>query len=254
MDCQAARQLVDAYLDDELDVATAAQVQGHVAACAKCARLIQSTQAIKTAVSNPALSYAISNDLLHRVQNTLRAAEPRRAVVWDRARWPLAIAALFLVGISLIWVITGRFISNSSQNLMAMEVLGSHLRSLQANHLMDIPSTDQHTVKPWFAGKIDFSPMVRDLAGEGFPLVGGRLDYLDGHPVAALVYRRNKHIINVFVWPGEVTKGAQTVQGYNLLHFSEAGMVYWEVSDLNLDELNKLSEFLRATPVTTTAP
>lgn len=111
---------------------------------------------------------------------------------------------------------------------------------------MDVVSSDQHTVKPWFNGKLDFSPPVKDLAAQEFPLIGGRLDYLSGHSVAALVFRRHKHIINLFVWPAKEgdSKAAsvQPSQGYNLIHWSEAGMVFWAVSDLNDKEL---MEFVR---------
>ena len=116
-------------------------------------------------------------------------------------------------------------------------------------HLMDVISTDQHTVKPWFNGRVDFSPPVNDFAADGFRLVGGRLDYLDGRPVAALVYQRRKHIVNVFVWPA--ADGSQSAveitahDGYNLLHWRRGGMNYWMASDLNAQEMGDFARLLR---------
>lgn len=154
-----------------------------------------------------------------------------------------ATAALLMVGVIAVWRFGPTTSGPSADDLLGQEVLASHVRSLMASHLTDVPSSDQHTVKPWFNGRLDFSPPVKDLAGEGFALVGGRLDYLAGRPVAALVYQRRLHVINLMIWPapGEPDRSPTdaTRQGYHLLHWTRGGMSYWAVSDLNEGEMKQ---------------
>ncbi len=151
-------------------------------------------------------------------------------------RWGAIAATVLLVTSAAVNI--GLFQSRrSTQQLTAEAVLSAHVRSLAGTHLLDVPSSDQHTVKPWFNGKVDFSPPVKTLPG--FPLIGGRLEYLDGHPAAALIYGRDKHIINLFTWPDPAStpEQAQTRNGYHILSWSGDGMRFWAVSDLNAAEL-----------------
>lgn len=170
----------------------------------------------------------------------------RRATYWR----PLALAASFVLAIVLSSGTTWYVTASNRQDQLAEQVIDSHLRSLQADHLIDVASSDQHTVKPWFDGKLDLSPPVVDLAAQGFPLVGGRLDYLDDHPVAALVYRHKKHIINVFVWTpkggGLAPPPPAEIQGYNLRHWQQGDFTFWAVSDVETDALDAFVKDFRA--------
>jgi anti-sigma factor RsiW len=148
------------------------------------------------------------------------------------------------------WQIAGLQSRSSAEDLLVREVLSSHVRSLQvANHQTDVSSSDQHKVKPWFQGHLDFSPPVKDLSKERFSLVGGRLDYLGDHPVAALVYKRREHFINLFIWPSSSDSAAAPAalsrQGYHLSHWTDAGLIYWAVSDLNQNELEEFVNLIR---------
>lgn len=177
-----------------------------------------------------------------------RAPERPRRAGWNWSpAW--AAAALLVVSALTLWKILPFMPGSSAEDRLGQEVVASHVRSLMAGHLTDVPSSDQHTVKPWFNGRLDFSPPVKDLSTEGFPLVGGRLDYLAGRPVAALVYGRRRHLINLMVWPvprePDRSLAAVTRQGYHLFHWTQGGMVYWTVSDLNEDEMRQFVDLVR---------
>lgn len=256
MTCDLTKRMVPGYLDGELDLVRTIEMESHLKGCGECARELESQQALRAAIRRGALAYAAPAALRQRIVSSLEApavAERReRRDIWSAFRvlqWAGAFAAIAVCAI-LLWNVVPGLRAPAADQRLAAEVLSNHVRSLEANHLMDVVSTDQHTVKPWFDGKLDFSPPVEDLASDGFPLVGGRLDYLEGREVAALVYMRRKHDINVFVWPGAGgSKDARPVesrQGYNMMRWSQAGFQFWTASDVSASDLAEFVRLLQA--------
>lgn len=255
MSCPENEMLIHGYLDGELDLGSALRLEAHLKECAACAREYENHKALSRTLKSGPLYFRPSADLKQRILAAVAASHPpdrfrgalarplpaRRfpSLPWAVLGAAAAAACLAMIAFVAVWLVWGPK-SPTPDQLLAQEVLASHVRSLMANHLTDVPSSDQHTVKPWFDGKLDFSPPVVDLTAQGFPLVGGRLDYLADRPVAALVYQRRKHFINLFIWPsaGQAAPTAVTRQGYNLIRWSAAGMNYWAASDLNSAELN----------------
>jgi anti-sigma factor (TIGR02949 family) len=244
MTCDQARQLLHAYLDGELDLPAALQLEQHLVDCPACTRELEAAQAASSAVSQTAVYHRAPMELRDRVKQSMskQMRDDRWGALWKRPLVLSGIAATLLLFIGSAVLLFPTFSSRGPVD----EVLASHLRSLEASHLLDVESTDQHTVKPWFAGKLNFSPPVIDLAAEGFPLVGGRLDYLDHKQIAALVYRRNKHVINVLIWPGQTESTVESKQGFNLIRFECNGMICWAVSDLNVGELTQFVDLFEA--------
>jgi anti-sigma factor RsiW len=259
VNCELTQRYVPGYLDGELDLVRTVGMESHLKGCPTCAQELETLKALRAALRSSSLAYAAPAVLRERIQSSLRASS-RADVRESKARWwpsldiwQFASAFALLVLISITgWQLTARFRAPSGDQQIAAEVFASHVRSLEANHLMDVASTDQHTVKPWFDGKLDFSPPVEDLASDAFPLVGGRLDYLEGREVAALVYQRRKHFINVFVWPDSAetnsTPAIQSRQGYNIMKWSLGGFQFWAVSDVAAPDL---AEFVRLFQVRT---
>jgi mycothiol system anti-sigma-R factor len=247
MDCRAASDLVHRYVDGEVSPATAAEIDRHVDGCAACRPVYERHRALQNLIRRSAIRHAAPSTLAERIGAALEAAPSVAAPA--RSRWraaALAASLLLTAGLSsaVTWVAT-----TGHAPTVAQDVVASHVRSLMANHLTDIASSDQHTVKPWFNGRIDVAPPVRDLADQGFPLIGGRLDYLGGRPVAALVYRHDRHVINLFVWPAGASQGgggAAKAQGYNLRHWREGAAEYWAISDLNTGDLAAFERLIRA--------
>ena len=238
MSCELVARDLDAYVDRELDMQSAAAVREHLNGCADCRRHVSEREALGRLVRATPY-YSAPDRLRSRVSaESRRTRSVRRALTWAAA----AVLVVSVGGGITLWRS-----ATTRGEAVADAVVDSHVRSLMATHLFDVQSTDQHTVKPWFLGKLDFSPPVVDLAPIGFPLVGGRLDYVNGQPVAALVYQRQKHTINVFVSPqrGDAFTRAfdGSVRGFHVYHWVDRDMSFWAVSDLNDPEL---AEFIRA--------
>ena len=255
MNCDDARVLMHAYIDGELDLAAGLELERHLAECPRCASEYAALSAVRARLKEEAFRYEAPAALKEKIRRALPASVPSRATAYPsrRGAWvPRAVrfAVPMAIGAMLALIIAPLTISPALNQQLANEVVASHVRSLMATHLMDVASTDQHTVKPWFNGKLDFSPPVNDFAKDGFPLVGGRLDYIEGRPVAALVYQHAKHVINVFMWPttGTATSAEriETEHGFNVEQMTVAGMNCWMVSDLNQLELHKFAGLIRA--------
>jgi len=248
LSCQQTRDLIHGYLDGELDLMKSLEIESHLKDCQVCAQTYKEMRGLQSAVGNSAVRFDPPANLESRLHSALkRESEPDSRTAMMRWRWLVAGVSLIAV-VAAIWLVVAMLTRESSGEVLAQEIVSSHVRSLMADHLTDVPSSDRHTVKPWFDGKLDFSPPVKDLSQQGFNLNGGRLDYIGNRPVAALVYQRGRHSINVFVWPSSETAMNDRMsvsQGYNLIRWTNSGMTYWVVSDLNLAELQQFVQLLK---------
>ncbi len=238
-DCKDCAALLHAYLDDELDTATAARISAHLGKCADCRREAEDNRALIAAVRAGADYHrmpAATTDAVFRQINAEAPVKLRHSLPpWAPI---LAVACAIMLYVSLPGRPPAEF---------ADEVVSEHVRSLMGRHLVDVESTDQHTVKPWFEGRLDFSPPVTDFAAQGYPLVGGRLDYIDHRTAAAIVYRRNKHMINVFVLPepgADKPAAYYAENGFNVASWRKNGFAFYAVSDLNAAELAGLAALI----------
>ena len=271
MNCEEATKLMDGYLDGELDPITSQTIEQHLRECRNCDQAYKTHGSLIRALGNATPYYKAPAELRERIQSSLRKEiaelptrndgqntrslfprkqpEPRTILFGTSWNW-LALAAAILLAAIIGWTLLPRLQRPGADQLLATQLIASHVRSLMANHLTDVASSDQHTVKPWLDTKLDFAPPVVDLSSEGFPLVGGRLDYLDNRPVAALVYQRRKHFINLFVWPGETGAARPTMamshEGYQLLHWADPDFNYWAVSDVNANDLQTFKQQFEA--------
>jgi len=244
MTCFEAVGLVDAYIDDELDAVERSQFQTHLETCARCGRAVLGRVALQGIVRG--FPYHVAPDRLRAavIARTRSSQRPRRLV--------LAAAALIVLAVgagSALRMMQAR----AAADAIAGSVVADHVRRLQSSHVIDVQSSDRHTVKPWFLGKIDFAPPVEDLSASGFPLAGGRLATIDGRTVAVLVYQRRLHPIAVYVWPEGDTRarasGVEVVRGFNVRHWMAGGMSFWAVTDANPADLNALELSIRQAAV-----
>lgn len=242
--CLEAGHLLDAYIDNELGPAEAAEVRGHLASCAACRQTIADRESLGRLVRQ--LPY-------YQAPNALRAkiasASTRTRFNLRLFAWAAVLALAVSLGASFEIVRVARSrTAGETTDSVANEVVGDHVRALRDSRLFDVRSSDQHTVKPWFLGKLDFSPPVEDLSSIGFPLVGGRLDRVRGQVVAALVYQRRLHPISLYIWPvadGAADDDTRTVRGFQVRHWTRNGMSFWAVSDVNDAELGEFVRGLR---------
>lgn len=249
MDCTEFQSLIAAYVDEELSVQDLLRASSHLNGCTRCSADYRQMLLLRDTVRAHATSHAAPRHLRSRIQNDLKRAGKTSSGMTRFSRLPwrwinlgaaAACATVFSVVLGL------QALAPASVSGLDEELVASHYRSLLVDHLTDVASSDQHTVKPWFTGKLDFSPPVLDFAPEGFALVGGRLDYIARRPVAALAYRHRQHVINLFVWPDDGrTRGKPgSLQGFQLVHWIQSGMNYWLVSDLNQEELDQFRSLL----------
>src|SRR5438105_5908746 len=246
MNCRKSKSQLQTYLDGELDLIRNLEQEEHLRECSECSQSYDSLRLLQKSIRSESLRFQPPVDLEKRVRSALRHESGSHAQTFS---WRWLIPAL--TAAALVIVFAGYLLTRiPADDSVSSEIVSSHVRSLMtSSHLIDVPSEDPHTVKPWFDGKLDFSPPVKDLTAQGFTLIGGRLDYIANRPVAVLIYQRRKHTINVFVWPapnGDIKPVAQLRQGYYLIHWTKAGMMFWTVSDLNLAELQQLDEELQA--------
>ena len=249
MSCQEVQDLLHGYMDGELDLVRTLDIERHLRDCSVCTRLHAQQEALRSAIRDSALYFTVPDPLEQRIRAVIPGVGKADARPWRWSwRWlgfggAVACMAIALWGLMLPWS------KPSISDYALQELIAGHVRALMVDHLTDVTSSDSHTVKPWFEGKLDFSPPVPDLSMQGFRLVGGRLEYLDTRSVAALVYRRREHAINLFIWPAQSDADGNETKltrlGYHLVHWQASGISYWAVSNLNQRELQEFVQAVR---------
>ena len=253
MTCDLSRSLLHGYLDGELDPFRAEEFERHLESCSQCIAQLGEQESLRASLQSAQLYERAPAGLSTKIKRQIASAEAESDDQWSWVpiwRW-IAVSAAIVVLVAVAYLGGERILTTRSgvEQAELTEVIDAHVRSLQPGHLTDVASTDQHNVKPWFDGKLDYVPPVRDLAENGFPLVGGRLDVLNGRSVAVLVYGRRKHFINVFVWPESKQESAPAAtgsyNGYQWINWNAHGMKFCAVSDVSASDLHDLSELLQ---------
>ena len=249
MDHQNIIEFLPAYLDQELGIPDLIAVEQHLGGCPSCQSELSELRNVRAQLKKHAPYFKASGQLARRIATKIEKEDSHalRSKAWH-LNW-MNSGAVMATLLALAWSSALFIAQPSAREKLMQEVVSSHVRSLQVDHLSDVVSSDRHKVKPWFNGKLDFSPPVFDLSSSGFPLTGGRLDYLDNRTVAVLIYRRNLHPINLYIWPnmhGDAAQNEFERQGYHLIRWSVGGMEYWAVSDLATSELESFVSTLRS--------
>jgi len=242
MACDRTGSLLDAYFDNELDPMGAAEFERHLTVCPDCTSTLEGLKSLRASFGRAQLYQKSPESLRKRVLGEFAISKSSVKSAHAPVRW-LALAAAILLLATAGWKLLSISRERDRQSILATEIVDAHLRSLEPGHLTDVLSSDQHTVKPWFEGKLDFAPPVKDFAEQGFPLQGGRLDVVQGRTVAALIYGRHKHIVSVFLWPtnekeAEPRSGSQN--GYQWIAWRKGGMEFGAVSDTSPADLEQL--------------
>jgi anti-sigma factor RsiW len=248
--CQEISHLLHGFIDGELDLVTSLSVEQHLGECPVCAQICRNQQALQAALRSAPRAFSPPPGLRRRIRSAIRRSHGPLTVRY-RLRWRQAVLAASLVFVLVLaWALSQLVSLVGSSDRIAQELTANHVRSLMLpDHQTDVLSTDQHTVKPWFNGKVDFSPQVLNPEPNEYPLMGGRLEWLNNRPVAAVVYHHRKHLINLYTWPA--SSGADEPvtrlqrQGFNLAHWTQAGMTYWVISDVNAEDLQKFVRMLQ---------
>lgn len=251
MECKEIQGVMSAYIDRELGLTEAVEIERHLPSCSGCQKEYDEHTKLRAAIKSDATYFKAPDYLAGRIKMALPSSPLRQSrpatPPWN---W-MSLGAILTSIIAIAWSTALYFTLPSANDRLVDEIVSNHVRSLLAGHSTDVASSDQHTVKPWFNGKLDFAPPVFDLTTEGFPLMGGRLDYLNHRPVAALVYRHRQHTINLFVAPlsddkKNVSPGHLTRQGYYLVHWVHDGMAFWAVSDIDPAQMEKFRKIFLA--------
>ena len=250
MNCSQTQTYIECYVDAQLDAVTSARFEEHLHHCAACQRALDRLKSLRSLIKD-AVPYhtapdRLSKEIRDRIDRERGISRNRAGFAWLQWLRPVALVAATAM---VTWLAALQLHNPSRHEHLASQIITSHARSTLTGHVTDVVSSDGHTVKPWLSSKLDFSPPVVDLSAAGFPLVGGRLDYLDNRPVSVVVYRRRQHVIDLFVWPeSEAPRTAPSqivsTQGYQVLHWTGGGMTFWAISDLNAREMKVFAENL----------